>query len=144
MLVILAVFFYLHACFAFSPLDSADNRLLSVRCEVQIPTVMGIINGSDAAYKFFNDAIVDGRTGKIKDGVERSFDSFHVEHIRCLCKGGIQTDEFFVQGCKLCFGFFVQILKLLFGDFSINAHGNQVFHARRSAADFSLDGGNRR
>lgn len=44
MLVILTVFLYLDACFTLSPLDSADNRPLSVRCEVQISTAMHIIN----------------------------------------------------------------------------------------------------
>ena len=59
MLVILTVFFYLYAGFSFSSLNSADNGLLFIRCEVQIPTVMTVINGSDAAHEFLNYITVD-------------------------------------------------------------------------------------
>ena len=89
MLVILTVFFYLHAGFSFSPLNSADNGLFFVRCEVQIPTVMAIINRSNSAHEFFNYIAVDGWTGKVEHGIKGSFDCRHIKGIRFIIKCGI-------------------------------------------------------
>ena len=70
MLVILTVFFYLYAGFSFSSLNGADNGLLFIRCEVQIPTVMTVINGSNATHEFLNYIAADGWIGKIEHGIE--------------------------------------------------------------------------
>ena len=86
MLVILTVFFYLYAGFSFSSLNSADNGLLFIRCEVQIPTVMTVINGSDAAHEFLNYIAVDGWTGKVEHGIKGSFDCCHIKGIRFIIK----------------------------------------------------------
>ena len=89
MLVILTVFFYLYTGFSFSPFNSADNGLLFIRCEVQIPTVVAVINGCDAAHEFLNYIAVDGWTGKVEHGIEGSFDCRHIKRFRFIIKCGI-------------------------------------------------------
>ena len=59
MLVILTVFFYIDSCLAFSSLYKTDNGLFGVRCKVQIPAIMSVINRSNAGNKLFNNAFVD-------------------------------------------------------------------------------------
>ena len=41
-----------------------------IRCEVQIPTLMTVINGSNATHEFLNYIAADGWIGKIEHGIE--------------------------------------------------------------------------
>lgn len=79
--------------------------------------------------------------GEVQHFTEGGFDSSHVEGVVAFFVYGAYSLQLLVQGGKVGFDFMAQVLELLFGDFTVSAHGYQISHSFLGSGDFALDCG---
>lgn len=139
--VVLTIFLYLDGGLVPAALHLPDDGLFWAGGKVQIPTKVGIVQRSNAAHELVQHFFINAGAGEIQHFIEGGFDSSHVEGVVAFFVDGAYSLQLLIQRGKVGFGLLTQVLELLFGDFAVSAHGNEIVHPFICAGDFALDGG---
>jgi hypothetical protein len=141
MSVVLTIFFYLGGSLVPAALNLPDDGLLGAGGKVQVPAKVGIVQRGNAAHELFQHIFINAGAGEVQHFIEGGFDSSHVEGVVAFFVNGAYSLQLLIQRGKVGLDFMAQVLELLFGDFAVSAHGNEIAHPFLGSGNFALDCG---